>query len=109
MKPETKFRRAVTKLAAGAAVAVKEVSIYMTGVDSRTREGWYVFSLSLEQAVPPPVSFLSNLEELASSFEYFGTHRFTGLPVKVSMAVRYINLADGRRFVFANNELTPLH
>lgn len=101
MKPETKFRRAVIKLAKSFGIeAVCED--YMGGVDSRTRKAWKTFILKSDKAELPE-GFAPALEQLNNeTFE--GIHAMTGLPFQVEMAVRVINLG-GSYFHFKDATL----
>lgn len=103
MKPETKFRRAVVKLAKSFGIeAVCED--YMGGLCSRTRKAWKTFILKSDQ-VELPQGFASALEQLNNeTFE--GIHAMTGLPFQVEMAVREMKLG-GSYFRFKDATLIP--
>lgn len=104
MKPETKFKRQVAKLAKSYGMVVKSVDDYMSGLDSRTRKAWRAFSLKLDQSYPPSQEFLNELEAMNKA-GYIGTHQMTGLQFNVDMAVRYINTSM-QRFTFVDGALT---
>ncbi len=103
MKPETKFRRAVVKLAKsfGIEAACED---YMGGLDCRTRKAWKTFILKSDKAELPQ-GFAPALEQLNNeTFE--GIHAMTGLPCRIEMAVRVMKL-DGRYFNFKDATLIP--
>lgn len=103
MKPETKFRRTVIKLAKSFGIeAVCED--YMSGIDSRTRTAWRTFILKSDK-VELPQGFAPALEQLNNeTFE--GIHAMTGMPFRFEMAVRVMKL-DGRYFNFKDATLIP--
>lgn len=103
MKPETKFKRAVVKLAKSFGI-VAAVNDYMSGLDSRTKQAWRTFSLKTDTV--PPADFLTQLEAMNSE-TYHGIHAMTGLPFKVGMAVRYLTIGSTRH-TFFNQQLTPI-
>lgn len=103
MKPETKFRHAVVKLAQQFGLEV-EVREYMSGYDSAARSAWKTFSLK-SGVESLPSEFLVRLEQMNQD-RYEGVHAITGCPAQVSLAVRYINLANAR-FNFFKGQMIP--
>ncbi|WP_341744708.1 hypothetical protein [Azonexus hydrophilus] len=103
MKPQTKFKKAVIKLAAsfGLTVTLHES---MSGYDSRTKEGWTTFRLLTDQA--PADEFLTQLEELNQTV-FSGVHAISGLPAKVRLAVRNMTI-NGVQNTFCNGVLTQV-
>lgn len=110
MKPETKFKRAVLKLAKTFGL-VASVNEFMGGLDSRTKEAWRTFSLKIEQDEAPPAEFLSQLEEMNCA-TYQGKHAMTGLPFNISMAVRNISIVTTNKgtkaFSFFKGTMTAI-
>lgn len=105
MKPQTKFRRTVEKLAKQFGITAS-VSEYMSGVDSRTRQSFATFMLESDQPMPQDNTFLKELEALnQQTFE--GSHVLTELKFSVTMAVRYFKLA-GQSFIFRDGQLEPV-
>lgn len=98
MKPETRFKRAVIKLAKSFNLDV-EVYEYMAGADSRTREAWVTFGMKT-QATQLPVEFIQKLEDLNSEVVNV-THSLSGLAMKARYAVRQVSLA-GQHFLLRN-------
>lgn len=103
MKPETKFKRAVVKL--GKAFGLElVVSESISGYSSADRCGFVTFSAKTEQTTQPSADFISQLDALNNA-EYSGTHALSGLPAKVTLAVRYITFGNARHS-FVNGQLS---
>lgn len=109
MKPATKFRRAIMQLAKNAGVPVIDVTMLMSGVDSRTRKGWVTFHLKLAESAALSDGFLAELKKVNEADPGFlGHHSLTDIVFKVTMAVRMISVGATRYGVTADGTLQPI-
>lgn len=110
MKPATKFRRAIMQLAKNAGVPVVDVTMLMSGVDSRTRKGWITFHLKLSETAAVTDDFLAELKKVNGADPGFlGRHSLTDIAFKVTMAVRMISVGTTRYGVTADGTLQPIY